>query len=124
MGINYSGTIERMKQAAGLKNNSGIARAIGVSPQALSNYKKKGEIPSDLVVKFAMTLGLSVNWLITGEGGMTRASKAVDPAPVVPSAMNPEERLYAGKLIRILRGKADSSRGIKNAIDAFLNKLE
>ena len=45
MGVKYSDTIERMRWAGKLKNDSAVARVLGVTPQALSNYKKRGRAP-------------------------------------------------------------------------------
>src|SRR4030065_344933 len=70
MGVSYSDIIERMRWAGKLKNDSAVARVLGVTPQALSNYKKRGEMPTDLVLRFANIYGLSVDWLISGEGEM------------------------------------------------------
>ncbi len=138
MGIKYDGTIERMLRAGRLKNVSEAARATGVTPQAFSNYKKKGEIPSNVIIKFARTFGLSVNWLMTGEGQMRLAAPAVeetdldlliegcaDETPVISvmlSTLKTEELIYVGKLLKILRGTNDGvSAAIKNTVDAFLS---
>ena len=72
MGVKYSDTIERMRWAGKLKNDSAVARVLGVTPQALSNYKKRGELPSDLVIRFSGIYNLSVDWLIGGEGDVYR----------------------------------------------------
>lgn len=72
MGVKYSDTIERMRWAGKLKNDSAVARVLGVTPQALSNYKKRGELPSDLVIRFAGIYNLSLDWLINGDGDVYR----------------------------------------------------
>ncbi len=72
MGVKYSDTIERMRWAGKLKNDSAVARRLGVTPQALSNYKKRGELPTDLVLRFSDIFSLSIDWLIRGEGGVYR----------------------------------------------------
>ncbi len=80
--INYSDIIERMKQAGKLKNDSAVARVLGVTPQALSNYKKRGRMPTNLIIRFASLYELSVDWLLTGKGGMHlggRGRVAEDP---------------------------------------------
>jgi hypothetical protein len=79
MGIIYSEIIEKMRWAGKLKNDSAVARRLGVTPQSLSNYKKRGEMPTNLVLKFSNLYRLSMDWLITGEGqvqkpGSTEAS--------------------------------------------------
>jgi len=67
VGLIFTDTVERMKRATGIKNDSELARKLNITPQALSNFKKKGEIPTDLVVKFAVKFKLSVDYLLTGE---------------------------------------------------------
>ena len=84
MGVSYSDIIERMRWAGKLKNDSAVARVLGVTPQALSNYKKRGEMPTDLVLRFANIYGLSVDWLISGEGEMYRPGKGGRPRKSPP----------------------------------------
>jgi len=142
MGVSYSEIIERMRWAGKLKNDSAVARTLGVTPQALSNYKKRGEMPTDLVLRFANIYGLSVDWLITGEGEMYKAGRgemagknylyaAEESAPygsVRPpdfSALSPDEIIYVGKLLKVLRSPNKStSVAMKYSVDAFLRASE
>lgn len=97
MNIDYKETIERMRWAGKLKNDSAVARVLGVTPQALSNYKKRGKIPSGLLIKFAELYDLSVDWLITGMGPFQKADNS-SPDP------GREELSYIVKLLKVLRG--------------------
>lgn len=148
MGVSYSEIIERMRWAGKLKNDSAVARVLGVTPQALSNYKKRGEMPTDLVLRFANIYGLSVDWLITGEGEMYKAGrtdyerktymiaaedtsaygkepKEVLHRPFDMSGLSPDEIIYVGKLLKILRGTNQSTAAaIKYSVDAFLKAAE
>ncbi|MBI5642320.1 MAG: helix-turn-helix domain-containing protein [Deltaproteobacteria bacterium] len=148
MGVSYSDIIERMRWAGKLKNDSAVARVLGVTPQALSNYKKRGEMPTDLVLRFANIYGLSVDWLITGEGEMYKAAGrsaeykssymiAAEETPAygkdakeygrVPdvAALSADEIIYVGKLLKILRGPNKSTASaIKYSVDAFLKAAE
>lgn len=143
MGVNYSEIIEKMRWAGKLKNDSAVARRLGVTPQALSNYKKRGEMPSDLVLKFSKMYDLSMDWLITGEGvaqkpgvgdtGLAsypmageetapyaKTSASVEREPGFGS-LDPDEIIYIGKLLKILRGGNNSNKSaIRFTIDAFL----
>lgn len=149
MGVSYSDLIERMRWAGKLKNDSAVARSLGVTPQALSNYKKRGEMPTDLVLKFAGIYGLSVDWLITGEGEMYKnvikrpegegksfVSAAEESSvygkegwgggrtPAIGS-LSPDEIIYIGKLLKLLRGANKStSLGVKHFVDALLKAAE
>ena len=143
MGVNYSEIIEKMRWAGKLKNDSAVARRLGVTPQALSNYKKRGEMPTDLVLKFSKMYELSMDWLITGEGSvqkpgtdgkglMSYPMAGEETAPYAEasmvsekeadlSALNPDEIICVGKLLKILRGENNSNKNaIRFTIDAFL----
>ncbi|MBI5492322.1 MAG: helix-turn-helix domain-containing protein [Deltaproteobacteria bacterium] len=147
MGVSYSEIIERMRWAGKLKNDSAVARVLGVTPQALSNYKKRGEMPTDLVLRFANIYGLSVDWLISGEGEMSKGGrggefgkpymmaaedtqaygkdmKEFGRVPDV-AALSADEIIYVGKLLKILRGPNKSTAAaIKYSVDAFLKASE
>jgi len=138
MGVQYNETIDRMRWAGKLKNDSAIARALGVTPQAFSSYKKRGSIPSDLILKFAEMIGLSVDWLITGEGemykqsaGTTGAQSAAEPTSAYGSergrerSISADEMIYVGKLLKVLRSNnTDSISAVKTTIDSFATTTE
>ncbi|MEK6790977.1 MAG: helix-turn-helix domain-containing protein [Deltaproteobacteria bacterium] len=144
MGVNYLEIIDRMRWAGKLKNDSAVARALGVTPQALSNYKKRGEMPTDLVLKFAGIYSLSVDWLISGEGEMYKTVIRAEPRQAtagentfpymrepgparVPnlSSLTPDEIIYVGKLLKILRGPNKSmATAAKHTIDGLLRAIE
>ena len=147
MGVNYSEIIERMRWAGKLKNDSAVARVLGVTPQALSNYKKRGEMPTDLVLRFSNIYGLSVDWLLTGEGEMRKpgmqpveagggeylsaAEETVaygkDRSKRGPdlASLSPDELIYVGKLLKILRSPNKSTTAaIKHTVDAFFKTAE
>lgn len=75
MGVEFTGTVERMKSAAGLRSDTDLAKTLNITPQAVSNFKNKGEIPTDLVIQFAVKYKVSVDWLLTGEGEIQRGGK-------------------------------------------------
>jgi hypothetical protein len=87
MTVNYTDITERMKMAGKLKNDSAVARELDVTPQALSNYKKRGHMPMNLVLKFATKYGLSMDWLLTGKGEPSMAGEGAWPmaAEDIPS---------------------------------------
>ena len=74
---------ERMLKSGSLKNYSALARKLGVTPQAISNYRVRNHIPSDLVIKFAGLYGLSVDWLLTGQGRMKLPEYKEENVPLV-----------------------------------------
>jgi len=68
----FSDIFERMLKVGRFKNGSEMAKALGVTPQAISNYKKKGELSAGFVLKFAGLHNVSVDWLLTGVGERVR----------------------------------------------------
>ena len=142
MGVKYIDTIERMRWAGKLKNDSAVARVLGVTPQALSNYKKRGELPTDLVVRFSNIYGLSIDWLISGDGEVHKPGYVppesehgipslqeemasygrgtVAPKSIVLSDICPDHLIYVGKLLKIFQSKdKNASEAIKCSIDVF-----
>lgn len=146
MGVKYADVIERMRWAGKLKNDSAVARVVGVTPQALSSCKKRGEMPSDLVLKFSNIFSLSLDWLLTGEGAMHKVPKERDGAhgrrametspagePGLQGAkgvfgftvMNAEEIQYVNRLLNILRSeKKEDAAAVRSTIDAFFESTE
>lgn len=128
MGVSYTDVIDRMKWAGRLKNDSAVARALDITPQALSNYKKRGEMPSNLIIEFSERFGISIDWLVTGVGEVyRRAVAAEDGAPYSSKAesIEPEEIIYIGKLLKVIRADDKShSSAVKNAIDSVLFSME
>ena len=55
-----------MREASSTKNDSGLAKVLDITPQALSNYKKRGQMPASLVIKLAEKYGCSLDWLFKG----------------------------------------------------------
>lgn len=115
MGVSYKEVIERLQCAGKLKNGSALARVLGITPQALSNYKRKDILPSGLLIKFADIYGLYIDWLLTGTGPMYKAGSR--SAPFIGEIANvqkimaftPEEMVCIDKLLKILRGKNEPS---------------
>ena len=134
--LGYLSIIDRMKEAGKLKNESAAARVLGVTPQALSNYKKRDRMPSHLVIKFASIYGLSVDWLLTGnaayriaEEGLGFKSSAMEDAADAVSksigALTPEEIVYTAKVLMVMR-KANkvTVNALKGSIEAFAKVIE
>ncbi|MBF0602180.1 MAG: helix-turn-helix transcriptional regulator [Nitrospirae bacterium] len=65
-----------------LKNNENkfVADKIGVAPQTVSSWKKRGDMPSASAIEFAERESLSLDWLLTGRGPM----RVETETPIVP----------------------------------------
>jgi len=130
-----------MLKAGGLKNYSELAKTVGLSPQAISNYRKKDEVPPRLIFKFAETYNISLDWLLTGTGDMYGASsaasrvcsialvenannKAESGSAASPAVLSSDEIVYVGKILTILRcTESVAVPAIKTNIDAFYDTV-
>src|SRR3989304_3923850 len=134
--LGYSGIRWRRKEAGKVKNESATARVLSVTPQALSNYKKRDRMPSHLVIKFASIYGLSVDWLLTGnaayrvaeEGSVFRSRAMEDAAGMVSksmAALTPEEMIYTAKVLQFMRNANKITvNALKGSVDAFARVIE
>ncbi len=146
MKLKFNEIFARMLDAGNIKNSSHMARALGISPQAVSNYRKKGEIPAGIVIEFAEKYAISVDWLLTGRGdalnelissGKTAAPFAMTaaeagqpyandagrhaPCHLGIASLSSDEIIYVGKLLKIMRGpERSSAKSLTHSIDAFL----
>lgn len=112
MGVKFTDSVERMKKAINISNDSELARALEITPQALSNFKKRGEIPSDLVIQFAVKYKLSVDSLIADvmpdiilrKGVETIYIETKPPVVAEPSAIyNVREDAELAEIVDILQ---------------------
>ena len=72
-------TLDRLLQGAGLRRDSQLAELLGVSPQAVSQARRKGRIPDGWVLKVAEKFGLSTDWIFFGrEPRQTGAGAAAE----------------------------------------------
>lgn len=70
--------LARIKQAKGIKKDKEIAPLLGLSPQDFSNRKKRDTLRAP-IVEWAAKEGISVSWLLTGQGDMR--PEAIHKAP-------------------------------------------
>ncbi len=130
MGVPYEEVAERLKAAGGCKNDSALARELGVTPQALSNYKKRGEFPADLAIKAADRFIVSLDWALRGEGegpdlGAVLNMPGCKPSEQGPTSLSmsisPEEAEVVLPVIKALRGQ---EVGMVKGVDELLDKYE
>jgi len=110
----------RMIEAGRLRNSSGLARALGVTPQAISNYRKRGVFPAALAMKFSERFGVSVDWLITGEGEPMRSGQGI-----CRKELESEDAVYIERMLVLLhKGDRTFSTALKTSINVFYSAQE
>jgi len=65
----YSAIMERFKEIANLSKDSEVAEALGLSPQALSDRKRRSSVPYEQIVDYCREHGLDLNYVLTGSRG-------------------------------------------------------
>ncbi len=68
MNNNYEEVMGRILFSTGLKNASAVAGKLDITPQAISNYKKRAVMPLKIVFLIASKYGMSMDWLLSGQG--------------------------------------------------------
>ncbi len=132
MKLDYDQLVKKMLKKGGLKSSSQLAKKLGVTPQALSNFKKKGEMPAEWIFRFASIYKTSIDWLISGQcdaielrsGNICAISmveaEGIEKEDIGLAVLDPEEIIYVGKLLRVLRNPDKfSAPAVKTSIDAF-----
>lgn len=100
------GLLERLFIGAGVKNELGLAAALGISGQSVYNAKKKGKIPPAWGIEIAKTFGVRLDWIFFGQGPVhtgessqgefgSEQSQRYDPivAPICPRCEKLEIKL-------------------------------
>lgn len=84
-----SEVLDRLLQGAGVRRDAQLAELLGVSPQAVSQARRKGRIPDGWIVKIAARFGLSTDWVFFGRGtprpeGEARTDEAAESGLQTP----------------------------------------
>lgn len=70
----FVAVLGRLKLLTQTTSDSGLAKVLGVSPQTLSSWKVRSSIPYSFCVDLALQHGVSLDWLLLGEGPRQRLS--------------------------------------------------
>lgn len=112
-------TLDRLLQGAGLRRDSQLAELLGVSPQAVSQARRKGRIPDGWVLKVAAQFGLSTDWIFFGKEPGS-APQSVETVP----GRDDSQRLETDR--RRLRGRSffgEIPAGSDDSIDVVMVPL-
>lgn len=102
--------LTRVAAAADVKNDAALARALGVSPQTLSSWRKRGTVPHEAVAAFAADNGFSLDYLLLGKGPSRRYDGVIDLQLMEEIGMEIED---------LIKGAAKPSRKIGGAGFAY-----
>ncbi|WP_256575474.1 helix-turn-helix domain-containing protein [Pseudomonas sp. NFPP28] len=80
--------LERLMTVFAVDSDSELARKLDVNRQTLGSWRSRQSIPYALCVNVSEAEGVSLDWLLTGEGTMLRGGSV---APTVSPVTSPQE---------------------------------
>lgn len=130
--------LERVARIAGARSDAALSRALGVKPQTLASWRKRGTVPYAEVVRFAETRRIWIEYLILGEGPENRDMSLIsaslfariaseleaqlrEAAPVVRERLTESSAAFAGHCAAIhnhLALVADRYRDLSSGVRA------
>ena len=70
----------RLRRSVGAKNDSELAKALGIIQQTVSAARKRRTIPCSWIIRISEKYGISCDWLLYGEGTKYRSkSRQISP---------------------------------------------
>lgn len=105
--------LDRLHQIFGVKNDSQLCSALGVNRSTVGSWISRESVPYAICVDIAAERGISLDWLLTGEGPMQRGQSAQATAASSEPA-NPREQAIL-ELYRAL--DEDAQREIQSAAE-------
>ncbi len=64
--INHREVLDRLLQGTGLHKDAQLAELLGVTPQAVSQARRKSKVPEHWIMRLAVKYNLSLDWLFFG----------------------------------------------------------
>jgi hypothetical protein len=64
--------LARLKLITGTSTDAALSSALQISPQTLSSWKGRDSTPYSICIDIAQTRGISLDWLLLGEGPILR----------------------------------------------------
>ncbi|HCS44982.1 MAG TPA: transcriptional regulator [Pseudomonas sp.] len=104
--------LTRLKLVTGTKTDASLSSALQISPQTLSSWKGRDSTPYSLCVDIAQARGISLDWLLLGEGPILRHTPASTPDDIQESTTRENTILALWRLLN-----EDDRCAIQNALE-------
>ncbi len=95
--------LERLMTVFSVDSDSELARKLDVNRQTLGSWRSRQSIPYALCVNVSEAEGVSLDWLLTGEGAKLRAGSVI---PAVSPVTSPQE----DAILALFRSLEESDR--------------
>jgi len=126
--VDLDAVLARVRTLAGVTNDAGTARALGVCHQTLSSWKRRSTIPYHCLLQFALEHGTTLDYLLLGRNvpcGYTRGL-----VTAITTMLSVLPRLDALAVLHEAEGAllgrqvpGGHARGLATAITAMLSVL-
>lgn len=80
--------LDRIQEALGLKSDGDISRVLGIGRSTVGGWRAQNRKPYELCVGLCEDRGISLDWLLTGEGEMLRRTGSADAYPAGPDGVS------------------------------------
>ena len=70
--VDSAAVVDRLRAVYGVKDDSELTKAMDQKRSTVGNWRNRGTVPYTECVKVAGQHGISLDWLLTGEGPMRR----------------------------------------------------
>ena len=104
--------LTRLKLITGTKTDASLSSALQISPQTLSSWKGRDSTPYSLCVDIAQTRGISLDWLLLGEGPVLRHTLTASADDTQESKTRENTVLALWRLLN-----EDDRRAIQHALE-------
>jgi len=74
--------MERLKSALGVNSDAQLSKILNISTSNLSNRKKAGSVPFDLIIPLCISRNISTDWIFRGIGSPFMNDEQLDTAPI------------------------------------------
>ncbi len=68
--------LEKVRESFNLSKKE-FAEKLGITQQTYQNYKNGRAIPTEILLKVKQMFNISVDWILTGEGGINTQSENI-----------------------------------------------
>lgn len=76
--FNLHDILGRIKAIKDIKTDIELAKTLGMGRTTLAERKRRGSLPYDELIRFSFREGVSLDWLLTGEGAQHREKPVIE----------------------------------------------